>query len=694
MLKLRFIACAILPVICMTNSNAVTFYVSPSGLDSNGGTLARPFSTLARAQIHARKECRTKAVTVEIRGGTYYLNNPIEFTAADSGQPARPVVYQAYRGEKAVLSGAIPLSLHWSPYKNGIFQALVAPSGSSIPNIDQLFVNNELMHMARYPNYDQNAKYYHGTAANAISPARVGTWSDPIGGYVHALHQNLWGSLDYQITGKDGNGDLSLVGGWQNNRPAAMSDKYRFVENIFEELNAPGEWYLNHKTGVLYFMPPAGVNLSNATVAGTISNSLIEFRGTDKKPVSNITLNGLTFTQTSRTFMLTKEPLLRSDWRIYRGGVAFFTGAKHCKIHDCDFVDVGGNAVFLSGYNRDVSITGCKVDGAGASGICFVGSPTAVRSPLFQYDQSQPESEIDTAPGPLNDDYPSDCLAQDDLITRILRNTRWVCRHGWDIDLDDGATNYIIQNNLCLGGGIKNREGAYRIVENNILFDSTFHSHVWFQNSHDVFAHNIVMEPYQPIGMPTVWGSEIDYNLLPNEESLAQEQSAGHDVHSLCGDPMFENAVIGDFRVNRASPALKVGFVNFPMDAFGVTSPRLRAQSQNGFDFAIATQTNKSHVRMDSATHTWMGATVKSVTTVGEQSAAGLPEVRGVIIMDVPIGSAAAIDGLQNLDVIWAANELPVQTYEQLNAFKSANAPVKLDVYRNQRLISILCPHL
>ncbi len=43
--------------------------------------------------------------------------------------------------------------------------------------------------------------------------------------------------------------------------------------------------------------------------------------------------------------------------------------------------------------------------------------------------------------------------------TVILRNNRWRCDHGWDIDLDDGSTNYHIYNNLTLNGGIKLREG-------------------------------------------------------------------------------------------------------------------------------------------------------------------------------------------------------------------------------------------
>lgn len=65
----------------------------------------------------------------------------------------------------------------------------------------------------------------------------------------------------------------------------------------------------------------------------------------------------------------------------------------------------------------------------------------------------------------------------------VLRYNRFRCDRGWDIDLDDGSGNYHIYNNLCLNGGIKLREGFYRVVENNIIVNNSFHPHVWFKNS-------------------------------------------------------------------------------------------------------------------------------------------------------------------------------------------------------------------
>ncbi len=66
----------------------------------------------------------------------------------------------------------------------------------------------------------------------------------------------------------------------------------------------------------------------------------------------------------------------------------------------------------------------------------------------------------------LNDDMTweaeKDLPRLDAMKTVILRNNRWRCDHGWDIDLDDGSSNYELRNNLCLNSGIKNREGFCR----------------------------------------------------------------------------------------------------------------------------------------------------------------------------------------------------------------------------------------
>ena len=294
----------------MTSGWAADLHVAPSGDDSNPGTRELPLASFTAAQRAARNLAGHEPVTVWFAVGTYYLQNTIRFEAVDSGSAKFPVVYTADRGAMPVISGGERLKLSWTPYKNGIFMAKVQG-----PQMDQFFVNGQLQILARYPNFDAAQPIFSGYAKDAISPERVRRWSNPAGGFIHAMHAKLWGSFDYEITGKSADGKITVQGGWQNNRPAAMHESYRYVENIFEELDAPGEWFHDAKAGLLYYFPPKGVDLTKAIFETARLPRLIEFDGDELHPVKNIQLKGFKFHHSARTFMQTKEPLLRAALR-------------------------------------------------------------------------------------------------------------------------------------------------------------------------------------------------------------------------------------------------------------------------------------------------------------------------------------------------------------------------------------------
>jgi hypothetical protein len=762
------------------------YFVSPSGDDANPGTLEKPFATLQRAQQAARQ----KRGDVFLRSGAYYLPATLVFTAQDGGTKDAPVIFQNYQGEKAVVSGGVKLeNLNWQPYTNGIFQAGV-PSDLQT---GEIFVNGERQILARYPNFDPKAQYFDGFAADAISEQRAARWSDPAGGYYHAMHPALWGDFTWRITGKDTNGQVRLEGGWQNNRGAAAHWQIRFVENIFEELDAPGEWFLNSKTHTLYFYPPAGLDLKNAVVEATRLRTLVEFRGDEKHPVKWITLRGLVFRQAARTVMDTREPLLRSDWAICRCGAIFFNGAEDCALEDSFIDQVGGNAVFVNNYNRRLAIRGTQIARAGASGICFVGDPQAARNPLFNYYQDHQLAEIDRAPGAKTGNYPSDCLVDDCLIHLtgrvekqtagveidlargitvrrcsiydvpraginigdgcwgghiinfcdvfdtvketgdhgsfnswgrdrywrpnigevnawvnqvpelpkldavkpvVLANNRWRCDHGWDIDLDDGSSYYIITNNLCLHGGIKNREGFGRVVENNIMVDGGYDPHVWYAGSGDIFRRNIVWTAYRPANMPPPpWGAEMDFNLVQNDGAATSapatqlQQQSGRDENSIMADAQFIDPAHGDYRVKDGSPALALGFANFSMDQFGVQKPELKAIARVPRLPQPKMPAAASDARA-AASATWLGASVRNIAGEGERSAFGLPGVTGVLVLEVSADSALAKAGLQRGDVILSVNG--VKTLDTPALLRQAPAmpagsSLKIGISRDQK---------
>jgi hypothetical protein len=261
-----------------------------------------------------------------------------------------------------------------------------------------------------------------------------------------------------------------------------------------------------------------------------------------------------------------------------------------------------------------------------------------------------------------------------------LRNNRWRCDHGWDIDLDDGSSNYIIRDNLCLGGGIKFREGFHRDGENNVIPHNSFHPHVWPENSGDVFAHNIVGTTYKPINMPKVWGKEIDFNFLAGAGKLP-------DAHTASGDAQYVDPARGDFRVKEGSLALALGFRNFDMDQFGVTSPALKAIARTP-SFAAPTPAGMA---VDNRVRDWQGAKVKNVTTIGEQSVAALPAITGVLLQDVPADSAAGRAGLRNGDVILECNGNAAATFADLQKLLTGPA-AKLTISRAGRQQEIAWP--
>ncbi len=759
-------------------------HASPQGDNQNDGSAARPVATLEAAQGLARK---MRGTSVVIHAGTY---RGLRLTELDAGTE-----YRAATGEKVVISSNRKLELKWKPYRDGIWQAELGQQAFLHPHlspeappqsrlqIDRLFVNGQQQRMARYPNFDPAIRHLGGFAADAISRERAARWSNPAGGYVHALHPGEWGGIHFVIKGKDKNGDVVLDGGRANNRGSGMHKQHRYVENIFEELDAPGEWFYDSKTGTLYFMPPEGLDLANATIECPTASRLMQFEGTQQKPVKNVTLRGLTFQHGMHTFMQTSEPLLRSDWTIARDGAVVLEGTEDCRIVDCEFDQIGGNAVFVSNYNRRVRIAGCDIRETGASGVAFVGHPTSVRNPLFEYGQRQSLDKIDKQPGPQSDNYPADCTVEDCLIRGIgliekqaagvqiamasgitvrhcsiydasraginigdgcwgghliehcdvfdtvqetgdhgsfnswgrdrywglqnavtellpelakldavkptvIHHNRWRCDHGWDVDLDDGSSNYEITNNVFLRGGLKLREGFHRVVRNNIGVGCGFHPHVWYHIkgdgiSNDEVTRNIWAGAHAPAIMPSgKWGREVDFNLFTTSDADRLKFAAnGCDTHSLTGDPLFMNREAGDYRLKEDSPALKLGFKNFSMDDFGVQKPELKKVARTpklpGNEPLPRPIAQRSKQAME---HVWRGATVRNISG-DEFSAFGVTkESGGVHLKSVPSDSEAAANGFKSNDLIQSLNNQPVKRIADLLRLQNAAAGKRLEI--------------
>lgn len=720
-------------------------YVSPQGNDNNNGTKRHPYRSIEKTMVEVRAFRKTNQRRVEIHllAGEYHLLKPILIN-----EELHSLSIIGEGADKVSVKGSKLITTSWKVFDKNIW---VAELDEDI-DFDQVHINAVKQIRARYPNYDENGGYWQGSAADAISTERVKSWKNPIGGFLHVMHDGRWGDFHYQIAAVDSNYQLKFIGGHQNNRPSAMHPTYRMVENIFEELDSENEWFFDKENRKLYVWKPADVELNEAKVELSFLKNLVQIIGSTDKAVRHISIEGISFQHATMTFMESYEPLLRSDWKIYRAGAIVLENTEDCRIENCEFTDLGGNVIFANAYNRHLQVVRNHIHHCGASAISFVGDASAVRSPSFQYSQFVQRDEMDTLQGPKNDLYPSECSAENNLIykigqvekqvaavqismamkilvknnsiydlpraginvsegtwgghiiefndvfntvlessdhgsfnswgrdrfwhpdwnvvdkyvkqnpqmpywdamhTTIIRNNRFRCDHGWDIDLDDGSSNYHIYNNLCLNGGIKLREGYYRVVENNIMINNSFHPHVWFSNSEDVFRSNIVTSKYYPIRL-AAWGKEVDYNFFPDSASLALSQKNNTDSHSRFGDPMFEDATRGDYRIKKNSDAFKIGFKNFEMNQFGVQNPTLKAMARTPIIPVLRTLAGGNNNQIVSV---WKGLTLKSIETVEEQSAFGMHSMEGVIVQEIAENSMFSKSKIALSDVIVAVDQ-------------------------------------
>ena len=186
-------------------------------------------------------------------------------------------------------------------------------------------------------------------------------------------------------------------------------------------------------------------------------------------------------------------------------------------------------------------------------------------------------------------------------------------------------------------------------------------------------------------------GKEVDYNVFPDQAALQKAQQNGTDAHSLAGDPQFMNAARGDYRVMPESPALNVGFQNFLMNQFGVQRPALRFIAETPkLPVLMTAQLEETVTEM-----VWLGATIRNVQGLGDRSAFGLPDEKGIIVVNIPKESLLAASGLQKGDVIRTANNEEVPTIGRLMAIQQQinwTGRLSVTVMRNQQTVGLTLP--
>ena len=395
-------------------SARATFYVSTDGNDNWSGRLVAPnqdqidgpFATLVGARNAIRKlkteQGLQHPITVMVRGGKYYLDEPVLLGPGDSGSRDHPITYQAYPGEKPILSGGRKVT-GWKLYQGKILVAQLPGSKGGKWKFRQLFLNGQRQIRARTPDFDPNDPMYGGWAFMK-GPAEKG--SIDAFKYKPGTFQRHWA--------KASEGEVVFYqegGQWQSTAPIKSIDEsdrvitltrpgYQYdhppyhqpvpfhpnnpfyVANLLEELDQPGEWCQDSEEGLLYFWPPSGALQASDEVVVPALFYLVDIRA-----ASWLRISGFTFTETMDGDNYHHEgvegagPMYpRVGWR-YCGDALHMKGAEHCTIEGNHFYAVGGNAIYLEGHNARNVIRHNEISYAGANGVCLLGA--GLKHPIF-----------------------------------------------------------------------------------------------------------------------------------------------------------------------------------------------------------------------------------------------------------------------------------------------------------------------
>ncbi|UQZ37388.1 hypothetical protein C2I18_05420 [Paenibacillus sp. PK3_47] len=397
-----------------------TFYVSVNGSDSNSGKKNAPFLTLERARdairtLKAGKGLPKGGVTVYLREGRYERTSSFELRQQDSGEAGKPITYTAYPGESVTLSGSeqleksafVPVTdnavlgrIISTEARSQVLEADLAALGitdygelsrhgyylandlSKVPPME-LYVAGEGMTLARWPNEgtvqmdeildpgptrkDPNGEVHTrgGTFTYTYDRPQYWTqaddiWLDGIFGYSWEWSYNKIASIDTaakSITLRYG----EMSGIFKNWYP-----DFHFAQNLLEEIDMPGEYYIDREAGKLYFLPNAGfaasadpgieVTMLKTPMINALNASYIDF---SELVLENGRDSAAVFMGGKQMRILNSEirnftnsgVLVNTQSRFYYNNFEGAPGTDHA-ILSTHIHHIGGTAVTLAGGNK------------------------------------------------------------------------------------------------------------------------------------------------------------------------------------------------------------------------------------------------------------------------------------------------------------------------------------------------------
>jgi hypothetical protein len=377
-------------------AQSADLFVSPRGKDRWSGRRAAPegddgpFATVSRARDAVRELRKTqtpeRTIRVELRGGTYYLENTLEFGPEDSGTEQAPVVYAAAPGERVVLSAGRRLVGGVWGEANGQKAWVV-----DIPEVKadrwrfrQLFVNGTRCPRTRLPKQGEyRIESLPGYTGDFLrSPTKRFVYAP---GHMEPTWRNL---RDVEVVGLtrwlDNRLPIESVDGRTRtvtfDRPSLFAlvssapwgdstttPSVYWVENVFEALDTPGQWYLDRAQGKLYYLPQPGQAVATAEIIAPRLMRAMQIVGRPGAPAHDLHFEGITFSHTEWQPPADYASSLQAGVEV--PGALFFDYAERCAITGGGIEHIGNCGIEVNVGCVGIEISHNRITDTGAGGI-------------------------------------------------------------------------------------------------------------------------------------------------------------------------------------------------------------------------------------------------------------------------------------------------------------------------------------
>ncbi|NOU85613.1 hypothetical protein GC102_07450 [Paenibacillus sp. LMG 31460] len=468
-----------------------TYYVSPTGSDSNPGTSSQPFMTIEKARdvVRTINSNMTGDIYVKLKTGVYPVTNTIAFNETDSGTNGYNIYYQADTNANPIISGGQKIT-NWTLHDgaNNVYKASVGTL-----NFRQLYVNGKPAVRSRTPNTGKYNKLLSWDTTNKriqINASEYSSWGNL--NQVEMVVQKYWGNDYLRI------GSATTVGSAVYVTPQSTEQTREFVnvnpqkannqpyhfENAYEFIDQESEWYVDTSAQTLYYKPRNGENMSSVEVYVPTVQTLVSIQGSDLNHLaSNIVFDHVTF-QHSTWMLPSSEGYIEIQSQQYYNGLpykqrppaaVYLKNGSNNSFSNCTFSNMGSVALDVHRGESNTSIVGNKFNDIAGNGIMigvFEDSGTHYNPPY----------------NPTNGDAVTGALINNNFITRVgqsyygaagilagyignseisnneVVDTPWSgISVGWGWNTNPSPLqNILVQNNhiynamnlLCDGGGI------------------------------------------------------------------------------------------------------------------------------------------------------------------------------------------------------------------------------------------------